>query len=537
MLRTRLGVRRTALLSCLPFCIGFVTTRAYAGEKPGWTAINSAIYQQKGTYPPTVNVRLFWNACILDDKGQPNPPNQLGQYYGITVTGAGVTASQPVVDGCSLATTLTISSSAAPGLQALNVIKYASASDKVGAGNGFAQIAFMDATAGPVPANPQVDVLWEVLTDALCKDNFGNHMPGHLFCVDVKIGNNSGHALQLAGMGFTRKSLQCIEPKAENAQKHDCTGSPQEGISIPNVSYQIARASEQYGSQVTARNIIANSVQALGLLMVSFTPFFENSFSKSRWSTGAAIVGTGFTQVINTVAPDLTVRELQNLDDQAFRDGKLIPNNTQVRMLVFVQKKSLAEAIGAVVPQIQAANLVHNCTTPPTGYKKAKGASNDCYPKWEDSFGDCLKKLDCNPVVVKLALGRMVIIGDSIEYIQRVVVDSNVTSQEVPAGNSTANALPTVTKATLQTSGTPTGTLTGTNLENVDKLSIACPDPDATKSVASTEVSSSMQSSSAQLTFNLPTGKALTAGVQCTLTLTTKSGQTVTQPATAEAPK
>jgi hypothetical protein len=401
-----------------------------AQETAAWTANPSAVYQHQGTYPGSISVRLFWNACQYDDKGQPKPKQLDGKSYSITVTGAGISASQPVVGDCSLTATLNVGSAAAPGMEAANIIKD-------GADNGFAPIAFMDATAGPTPDKPEVDVLWEVLTDDLCKDNFGNHMPNDLFCVDTKIGNNSGHALQLAGLGFTRKSLQCVDPKITGDTKHNCTGNPQDGISIPNVSYQIARASEQYGSQITARNILANSVQALGLLMASFTPFFENSFSKSRWSTGAAIVGTGFTQAINLIAPDLTVRELQNLDDQAFRDGKLIPNNTQVRLLVFVQKKSLAEAIGEVVPQIKSANQVA-CTTPrQDGYKPVPGVPGQCYPAWEDGFKDCLKKLSCNPVVVKLALGRMVIIGDSIDYIQRVVVDSNVTSQEVPAGSAT----------------------------------------------------------------------------------------------------
>jgi hypothetical protein len=93
-----------------------------------------------------------------------------------------------------------------------------------------------------------------------------------------------------------------------------------------------------------------------------------------------------------------------------------------------------AEAIGEIVPQIKHANQVA-CTNPrQDGYKQVPGAPDQCYPAWEGSFKDCIKNLSCNPTVVKLALGRMVIIGDQIDYIQRVVVDSNVASQEVPAG-------------------------------------------------------------------------------------------------------
>jgi hypothetical protein len=150
------------------------------------------------------------------------------------------------------------------------------------------------------------------------------------------------------------------------------------------------------------------------------------------------------------------LREINNLDDQAFRDGKLIPNNTQVRLLVFVQKASLAEAIGEVVPRLINANQKY-CQTPmEAGYKPVPGVAGQCYPAWEDSLNNCLKKLVCDPLVVKLALGRMIIVGDQIDYIQRVVVDSNVTSQEVQAPGNKERALaakptPTITA----TSGTP----------------------------------------------------------------------------------
>jgi hypothetical protein len=164
--------------------------------------------------------------------------------------------------------------------------------------------------------------------------------------------------------------------------------------------------------------------------MASFTPYFINTVNRAKWSTGATIVGTAVSKAMDLIAPDLTLKELNNLDDQAFRDGKLIPNNTQVRLLVFIQKQTLADAIGEIVPRIKAANVV-DCPPNRDGYKNVPGVVGKCYPAWEDSLKQCIKKLDCNPLVVKMALGRMIIVGDEIEYIQRVVVDPSVTSQEV----------------------------------------------------------------------------------------------------------
>jgi hypothetical protein len=168
--------------------------------------------------------------------------------------------------------------------------------------------------------------------------------------------------------------------------------------------------------------------------MASFTPFFLNSFHKSTWAASSAIVGTSLAQAINIIAPDQTLKEINNLDDQAFRDNKVIPNNTQVRLLVFVQKRSLADAIGELVPQIKNADEIKSpCTV---GYKEDSERAGYCFPAWEGSLKNCIKKLSCDPFVVKLALGRMVIVGDKIDYIERVVVASSPTSQEASAAKS-----------------------------------------------------------------------------------------------------
>ncbi len=479
-----------------------------AQEKPTWTANPAYIYQHDGKYPASVTVRLFWNSCLYEN-GQIKP-NQLGSGpYTVSVTGVEIKSTTQSPGDCSLTTTLDLSN-AQPGLQSINVANN-------GKDAGFASLGFMDATAGPTPDKPEVDVLWEVLTDHLCKDNFGNHMPSQLYCIDVKIGNNSGHALQLAGLGFMRKSLQC---QGADGVRHPCTGDGGD-ISTPNVGYQMARAAAQNSSLFTARNLFVNGMQAVGLLMASFTPYFENPFSKSRWSTGAAILGTAVPQAAAIVSPDLTVRELNNLDDQAFREGKTIPNNTQARLLVFVQKQSVAEAISEVIPQIEAGTSV-TCATPmQIGYKKVHGTSNQCYPAWEDGFKDCLKKLDCSPVVVKLALGKLIIIGDKIDYIQRIVVDSSVVSKETPT--------PMTLQAATLAASPAQGTITGTGLQDVTKVSLSCKDnSDPSKAATVTDITTGIQTSATQITFSL-TGATLPKE-PCSITVTGKSGVSETLP-------
>jgi hypothetical protein len=411
------------MLKVLCLCAGILATAgvSIAQEKAVWTATPGSVSQQNKAYPSSVMVRIVVNNCY-DKNGNVEKPLKQSDGYTVTVTGVGVSASTPTVGECSLSTKLTISDGTPPAIQMLMVKKGA---EDV----GFAPFAFMDATAGRIPADPEVDVLWEVLTDHLCRDNFGNHMPGDLYCIEAKIGNNSGYSLQLAGVGFSRKSPVCQSPT--DSTPRPCTTND---ISISNISYSTARASAQAGQSTTARNLVVNGTQAVGLLMASFTPFFLNSFHKSTWAASSAIVGTSLAQAINIIAPDQTLKEINNLDDQAFRDNKVIPNNTQVRLLVFVQKRSLADAIGELVPQIKNADEIKSpCTV---GYKEDSERAGYCFPAWEGSLKNCIKKLSCDPFVVKLALGRMVIVGDKIDYIERVVVASSPTSQEASAAKS-----------------------------------------------------------------------------------------------------
>ena len=488
---------------------GILAGQLNAQEKPVWTANPGVLYQKDKVYPKSVTVRLLLNGC--DDKNKKvSAALGSGEKYTLAVTGAGIDADPPLVGDCSLTTKLTIGDGVQPSLAMITV-------KKGEADAGFAKFYLMDATAGPTPANPQVDVLWEVLVDHVCRDNFGNHMPRDLYCVEVKIGNNSGHSLQLAGVGFVRPSPQCgPEDKRDN-----CPGSDEHGISTPNISYQTARASAQAGISLTGRNLLVNGTQGVGLLMASFTPFFRNDFNKSRWSTGATIVGTTLAQAINLVAPDQTLKEINNLDDQAFRDGKLIPNNTQVRLLVFVQKESIARAISQIVPKLKAGSEV-KCDSPiQPGYKKSADRPTQCYPAWEDkSFKDCTKRLVCDPIVVKLALGRMIIVGDAIEYIQRIVVDPSVTSQEVSPGGSAASAEATSAKAKIEykvnpdhgavgSSVTITGLAFGTTPGTVKFAGVVAPNPDWKDTKIVVAVPTGAKSGDVVLTIN---GKDITVG-------------------------
>ncbi len=279
-----------------------------------------------------------------------------------------------------------------------------------------------------------------MISQHICSDSFGNHVPKYLYCIEVKVGNNSSHALQLAGVGF--------KVNHPFAGKY---GIPDDAKLIsPNIAYQTTRSVLQAGGGTTARNLMYKSVQSLGLIMASFTPYFHNNSSKAKWSTGAAIVSGAFVQTFDLVAPDLTVKELTNLDDQAFRDGKLIPNNTHIRMIVFVDKALIA---GSIKEKCRA-------------LLTSKGSDNKDHAPTDSEVNNCANSND--PTIVRVLLGDLVLVGDQVDYLQRVVIDSSVTSQEVnpaPAVKPAAVAsAPTITKIDPLSGPANTAvTITGTN--------------------------------------------------------------------------
>ena len=304
--------------------------------KPAWVASPGGLRQTNGKFPPTVTLMLFRAPCERNADGSIKKLDPT-DIYNVTPTGTVKVPSRPVVGDCWIRFSLNVDPSSEPGLLYLSVSKQAKGTGPF-VDDSFAPFILFDATAGPTPSTPEVNVTWKVLSQQACSDGFGNRVAKVFYCVQVTVGNNSAHKLQISGIGF-----KTPHPLAGQLS----LGFPR-GTSLiePNVSYQTTRAVAQNGQVLSTRNLLYRSFQSLGLIMASFTPFFRNSFNNSRWATGSSIVSGAFVQAIGLVAPDLTIRELNSLDDQSLRDGKLIPNNTQAApVMVFVDKTDATDAL------------------------------------------------------------------------------------------------------------------------------------------------------------------------------------------------
>jgi hypothetical protein len=408
-----------------------------------WHTAPGVIRPSSGKYPSPVNIDLFPPSCDRDAKT--GKWLKAADTFKITATGAGLTVGAPTVGDCKLTATATIDPAAQPDEYYLDVSDQPTGGTSSDAGD--ATLILLDSTAGATPSTPEVDIQWKVLSQNACSDAFGNHVASVFYCVQVTVGNNSAYKLQIASVGF--KSTNPLE---------GLTGSPDEIIQ-PNTSYQTTRAVAQEGQTTTARNLIFNGLGATGLIMAAFTPYFHNPINSTKWSAGASIVSSTFTAAMNLVAPDLTVRELTALDDESLQDGKIISNNTVAAPFdVFVDKKDTKQGLSFLTEQVQ------ELKSPDDHQKALAKALSKCEKG---------KFQSCDPLLVKLALGEVVITGDKISFYQRIVVASPSVAQ--PAN---APSLANGQTFSVAADGTPHSiSLTGQNLVQVTGAVPNVPDP------------------------------------------------------------
>lgn len=367
-----------------------------------------------------------------------------------------------------------------------------------------------------------MDVLWSVVPKNVVSDNFGKRVGNNFYCVEIVIGNSTGYDLQLASVGFkvgpigpyakvvantrqqlaemalqnNQEAIRSIVDKAiearnelEKCSKKDNPNCNSEQISkalddeikritdrvltaqlagataaraqadvlsqlsqqayaqkIPVSSYRMSRGSVEHGQFWSRRSLILNFVKAAGPFLVGFTPFFHVLNHRNNFSQGVNIFSDPFEKGIELVFPDETVRQLQRLDEQMLRDGLTVLNNQQIRTRAFIPKKLL-------------------------------GLEGTLKDDW---------------ATVTQALGTLIIVGDKIQYINRIQVTALPSTEVKPP--------PTIQNIggvfLIGESAQPI-TITGQNLE---QLQVTSNDKDVTPSLEP------ISSTTAKLTIALSAG-------------------------------
>jgi len=380
------------------------------------TVTPQVIQPLNGKLPTSMTIAVFERDCdatkgIDLTQGGATP-------YSLTITGSGLTLSSQNGSKCTITSTLAIDPNAPPG--AYSVILDDPNKNPVGS----ADLAVMANTAAPIPPGiaPEVDVMWNVMSQSKCQDVFGKRIGQRDYCIEVKIGNNSGYPIQIAGVGFSSR----IE---------NLPGTPL--VTIANSSYVSNRAVLIRENVTNGRNVLYNSLQAAGVLMAAFTPYFgtgaraNGTFNNARthWTIAASIVSGPLLSAFNIVAPNPIITQLSNLDDETFRDNQVIPNNAHMRTMVFVEKEVLTE-------QLRNLSIRYN-TLARSSDDNTKTLVSDIQSDLKETINNSTvpkyKKGNQNPLLVKLALGSLVIVGQEIQYLQRIQLQSNAASSPLSA--------------------------------------------------------------------------------------------------------
>jgi len=383
------------------------------------------IQPANGKLPASANVAVSVKNC--DNNSGTDLTQGVSGPYSLMITGSGLTPSAATASKCWITSGVTIDPNAAGPYKVFLV-------DKAKNPVGSADMTVLDSLAGPIPPGlaPEVDVMWGVMSQQNCADAFGRRVAASLYCIQVKIGNNSGHPLQIAGIGFSKR-LDALT----------ALGSP--FVTIANSSYASTRAVLIHAQSISARNVVYSVLQGAGLIMAASSPFIGKN-AQSHFLAFNTIVNGPLLAAYNLILPDPILKQLTNLDDQSFRDNIVIANNTHIESTIFVEKQALTQSLEEIAVQLSSAATSQKTTTSDSKGTPAEQANQTTLAFMQKIASDSLVTVNNSkrpsfkfwtgtqsPLLVKLALGDLVIVGDEIEYLQRVQIQSNALSSVAPA--------------------------------------------------------------------------------------------------------
>lgn len=419
-----------------------------------------------------------------------NCPNPLPNLTLVAPQGNGikVLSQQPVQAHCLIIADIAIAKNAAPNSTVM--LRLEGQTHQI-FGEPFPfSIAVPVTPPGPIPPGmkPTLDVMWGVVPDEVVHDDFGHYISNKFFCVEVVIGNDTGYPVQISAVGFKMNSS---------------LDTP-----IPSSGYRTARAMLEVGQLENARGYVIAALGTAGAIGTGALPFFHNVGHKANFATWVNIVSNPLQKGFELLVPDLTVAELNRLDDQVLRDNVVIPNNTQVRTVVLIPKAVVLPFLKSATDRPAQENKGGVRSGPPgssqpqtgsaPGENSADSGDNSTECAWPGGLRHmftCRNRTSTR--IVMNSLGTLEVIGKEIAYINRVQVNSAPNAPSVSLSPSSL-AFTSLTNAPQKVVLTNTGTA---------PLSISKIDP-----ATGTSADDFSQSN------DCPT--ALAPGAACTITIT-----------------
>jgi hypothetical protein len=222
---------------------------------------------------------------------------------------------------------------------------------------------------GPTPDDIdfEVDAMWNVLPYKLVKTNFGRRAADSFYAIEIFLGNNSGFDLQVVGVGFETSSegrtvdeygkplavltddkgkpildeygnkyIEAVDAQGKRILKD---GKPTYRIlrkhSLPTSDHRLVRGVIEVDQLYGSRAFTLNLIGGLGTLVSGFIPFFHRPNPKANFSSFSSVLNGQLKEGFGIAAPDLTVSQLNRLENLVLHDGLTVLNNSQAKTIVF----------------------------------------------------------------------------------------------------------------------------------------------------------------------------------------------------------
>lgn len=192
----------------------------------------------------------------------------------------------------------------------------------------------------PTPGGiSEVDVMWSILPEDVVKDNFGRHAAKNFYGIEVVIGNNSGYDLQLSSIGFrSNLGTDAMERVKVMEDGKEIDKDVPKLFNVPTSNHQLVRGTVEKERLYGRRALAMNLMGGVGTLFAGFVPFYRAANPRANFSTFSSLFNGQFREGFNIAAPELTVGRLGRLENQSMTGEMIVPNNNQMRTVVFLPK-------------------------------------------------------------------------------------------------------------------------------------------------------------------------------------------------------
>lgn len=423
-------------LSCsVAFCLVFNALALVPGFQPSSSVVAAQALKEYTLSPNKGRPGKDYDVLVVSRGSDCGAQNELTNAYLVHPEGGSIAVVEGGQRGngepCVLRAKIRVPADAAFESVSLRVVAEDPATKKTST-LGIVEFSVSDTPQpGVIPPGvnpPAVDIMWSVMPKGIVGDNFGRKLKNDYYAIEVVIGNNSAYNLQIVSVGFelptTAELQKYLDRNARNriarrtnrpatdagviqeqqqrkaqlatrtgslAQLAAGTATPDEDrrkTVLPSSSYRITRGSLEARQATNARTLVLSTITALGPIFTGFTPYFHNVNHRANYSEAINIFSNPLEKGLELVWPNPRDRQRERFDEQVLRDGLIIRNNTQIRTLVFFPK-DLLRLPGDVETERE-------------------------YQAWRNNARE-----------VRERLGKLIIIGDVIQYANRITLVAN----------------------------------------------------------------------------------------------------------------